>query len=249
MTNNRVAFQLYNGDPTNLQGYKAVGTHLIFDIKLGENFRRKARCVGDGHRTATPSSVTYSSVVSRDSVRIGLLIAALNELDIKCADIQNAYLTAPCAEKLYTWAGPEFGNDEGKPFIIVRALYGLRSAGASFRAFLAEHLDNLGFRSSVADPDVWLRPALKPDGEEYYEYVLIYVDNVMAISHDTERIIQHIGEKFKFKGGKWADSDIYLGANIDSKIHNGNKLWTMSSREYLKAAIIEVESKLKKEGS
>jgi len=54
MTNNRVAFQLYNGDPTNLQGYKAVETHLIFDIKLGENFRRKARCVEDGRRTATP---------------------------------------------------------------------------------------------------------------------------------------------------------------------------------------------------
>ena len=43
----RVAFELYNGDPTNLKGYKSVGTHLIFDIKLGENLRRKVRCVGD----------------------------------------------------------------------------------------------------------------------------------------------------------------------------------------------------------
>ena len=97
VNNNRIAFQLYNGNPKNLKGYKPVGAHLIFDIKLGEHFRRKARCVGDGHRTATPSSVTYSTVVSLDSVRIVLLIAALNELDTKCADIQNEYLTEPCA--------------------------------------------------------------------------------------------------------------------------------------------------------
>ena len=97
MKNNRIAFQFYIEDPTNLKGYKLVGTHLIFDIKLGEYFHRKARCFGDGHRTATPSSVTYSTVVSLDSVRIVLLIAALNELDTKCADIQNEYLTEPCA--------------------------------------------------------------------------------------------------------------------------------------------------------
>ena len=60
--------------------------------------------------------------------------------------------------------------------------------------------------------------------------------------------MKHIGKKFKFKRGKWTDPEIYLRANIDSKTHNGVKLWTMSSREYLKAAIIEVESKLKKEG-
>ena len=74
----------------------------------------------------------------------------------------------------------------------MRALYGLRSAGASFRAFLVEHLDNIGLRSSVANPDVWLRPALKLDGKEYYEYVLIYVDDIMAISHDTDRIIKQV---------------------------------------------------------
>ena len=122
MKNVRIAFELHDGDPTTLVGYQEVTTHLVFDVKLGENFRRKARLVGDGHKTGPPASVTYSSVVSRDSVRICLLLAALNELEIKCADIKNAYLTAPNREKVYTWAGPEFGSDEGKPFIITRAV-------------------------------------------------------------------------------------------------------------------------------
>ena len=82
----------------------------MFDIdcKMGENFRRKARLVAKGNQTETPPTFTYSSVVSRDSVRIAFLVAALNDLDILACDIQNAYLTADCREKIYTIAGPEF---------------------------------------------------------------------------------------------------------------------------------------------
>ena len=93
------AFELYGGDPSKLVGYQKITTHFIFDIKLGENFRRKARLVADGHKTKSPKSVTYSSVVSRDSVRICLLLAALNDLEVQAADIENAYLTADCREK------------------------------------------------------------------------------------------------------------------------------------------------------
>jgi len=68
--------------------------------------------------------VTYSSVVSRDSVRIAFLMAALNGLDVKAADIGNAYLNAKNRERNFTVAGPEFGSDEGTIYIIMRALYG-----------------------------------------------------------------------------------------------------------------------------
>ena len=67
---------------------------MIFDVKMGENFRRKARLVGGGHMTESPSSITYCSVVYQDSIRIALTIAALNGLDILACDIYNAYLTA-----------------------------------------------------------------------------------------------------------------------------------------------------------
>jgi hypothetical protein len=53
--------------------------------------------------------MTYASVVSGESVCIGLLIAVFNILSILAADIQNAYLTSPFDEKLYTVHGPEFG--------------------------------------------------------------------------------------------------------------------------------------------
>ena len=78
-----------------LPGYQEIGYHMIFDIKMDVNFTRKARFVAGGHTTDPPASITYSSVVSRDSVRIAFMLAALNDLDVFAADIGNAYLNAP----------------------------------------------------------------------------------------------------------------------------------------------------------
>ena len=78
-------------------------------------------------------------------------------------DIENKFLTAPCKEKVWLRAGPEFGVDQGKILLVVRALYGLKSASVSFRSFMANYLDDLGFIPSDADNDVWLRPAIKPN--------------------------------------------------------------------------------------
>ena len=51
------------------------------------------------------------------------MIAALNDIDLQAADIENAYLTAPCRQKIWTRAEPEFGMDEGKVFIVVRDIW------------------------------------------------------------------------------------------------------------------------------
>ena len=79
--------------------------------------------------------------------------------------------------------------DAGKKALIVRALYGLKSAGASFRAHLADCMQHLGYSACLADPDLWMKAAVRPDdGHQYYAYILRYVDDVMAISHDTEEV-------------------------------------------------------------
>jgi hypothetical protein len=133
----RTAFEEYDGDPNMLVGYTQITGHLVFNVKLGENFRRKARNCADGHKTGAPASVTYSTVVSRDSVRILLTIAALNGLDVLGADIQNACLMAPNKEKCWMIASPELGTEEGKTFLVVKVLYSRKSASFSFRSYMA----------------------------------------------------------------------------------------------------------------
>jgi hypothetical protein len=74
--------------------------------------------VAGGHQTDSPASITYSSVVARDSVRIILMIVALNGLDLNSCDIKNAYLTADCREKiLIKQAGPEFGPERAPVYM------------------------------------------------------------------------------------------------------------------------------------
>ena len=248
MKNNRVDFEEYDGKIEDLVAYEQISGHLIFDVKLSENFRRKVRFVADGHLVETPASVTYSTVVYRDSVRILLLAAALNGLEVKGADVQNAFLSANNLEKHWLRAGPEFGPEQGKVFIVVRALYGLKSASAAFRAFMARKLDEIGFQSSPADPDVWLRPAVKFNGEEYYEWVLMYVDDILAISMDPTAILKSMeGDTVKYKNGKIEPPEMYLGAKLQEKEINDYSCWTISSADYIKAAVQTVKDSVNKD--
>jgi Reverse transcriptase (RNA-dependent DNA polymerase) len=125
---------------------------MIFDIK--PDLTRKARFVAGGHMTDPPSKSVYSSVVTRDSIQIALLHAALNDLHVLIGDIQGAYLYAKTEELIWTTCGPEFGSDEGCPAKIVKALYGLKSSGACWREQMASTLRELGYTSCKADPDV-----------------------------------------------------------------------------------------------
>jgi hypothetical protein len=104
------------------------------------DFTRKTRLVAGGHVTQPPSILTYASVVTRESVRIALLLAALNDMSVLGADISNAYLTVPTTENVWTVLGAEWGSDAGKSAIIVRALYGLKSLGAAYRNHFASYL-------------------------------------------------------------------------------------------------------------
>jgi hypothetical protein len=173
---------------------------MIFYVKM-EDFRRKARFVLGGNTTVTPYAMTYASVVSRESVRLALTLAALNDLDVKMADIENAYLTAPITEKVWTVLGPEFGDESGKRALIVRALYRLKSSGAAFRNHLAECMKNLGWNPYRAR-DLWMKAEARPgDGVLYWAYILIYVDDILCVHHDPGAPLVKLDEYFKMKEG------------------------------------------------
>ena len=65
MKNAQPVFKAYDGNKEDLPpGYQQIKSHVIFDIKLGENFSRKALLVGGVHTTTSPSSIIFSLVVS-----------------------------------------------------------------------------------------------------------------------------------------------------------------------------------------
>jgi hypothetical protein len=212
---------------------------------------RKARFVAGGHTTEAPSSITYSSVVSQDSVRLGFMLAALNGLDVLACDfLENAYLNAPCKEMIWFEGGIECGEDNGKVLVFVRALYGLKSAGSSWRSTLAQALRDLGFESTLADPDVWLKPVARDNGFEYYEILFVYVDDsILTVSHKAKEVIEPIGKYYKVKPGSDKAPEIYLGTHIDKvQMPDGCKVWASSPCDYVRNEIKTVKGLLDEDG-
>lgn len=246
MYNVSIAFQILEPGESVPPGWTKSSGHIIFDVKM--DFTRKARWVKDGHRTPDPESSSYAGVVSRESVRIALTYAALNDIDILAADIRNAYLQAPSSEKHYIICGAEFGLEHvGKKALIRRALYGGKVAGRDFWHHLRDCMGHLGFRSSKADPDVWMRPAVRTDKSEYYEYVLLYVDDCLVLSEKAEDIIRkEIGKYFELKEESIGPPDIYLGGKLRRVVlENGSKAWAFGSSQYVQNAVKNVEEYLK----
>ena len=81
------------------------------------------------------------------------------------------------------------------------------------RSFLAETIDHMGFKSSEANPDAWMRPAIKLDGEEYYEYIQCYVNDALGISLNVKAVLQEIQRDLN----EIRLPDFYLGRNLESK--------------------------------
>jgi hypothetical protein len=71
----------------------------------------------------------------------------------------------------------------------------------------------LNFKPTRVDPDVYIRKNFR-GAEPYYEYLLVYVDDVLVVSHAPEEIMRSIGEQFKIKNNEYGPPTSYLGAGI-----------------------------------
>jgi hypothetical protein len=175
-----------------LDEYKRIVVHFVFAVK--HDLRHKARLVAGGHLTDPTTEGTYSGVVSLRSLRIATLAAEVNNLQIMVGDISSAYLEAHTKEKVYFIAGPEFGPLEGHLLVIDRALYGLRTSGARWHNCFADTLRDMGYNPCQADPDVWLK-----DCQTHYEYVCVYVDDIMFFGKDPQSFFNDLINKYGYK--------------------------------------------------
>ena len=151
----------------------------------------------------TPDSIDsiYSGVVSTRSLRLSIFLAKLNNMKIWAADMGNAYLEATTREKLYIVAEPEFEELQRHILVIHKALYGFKSSGLTWSQRIHDIMLKLNFRPCKADPCVWLREMKKK-----YEYIAIYVDDLLIVYEVPHKIIQDLKEKFKLKikgDGHW----------------------------------------------
>ena len=94
MNSVRVAFDIRGKGGIPPPGYQFIKYNMVFNVKM-EDLWHKASMVAGGYMTYVPPTITYASVVSHDTVRIALTMAALNYMSVKTYDIMNAYIKVP----------------------------------------------------------------------------------------------------------------------------------------------------------
>jgi hypothetical protein len=70
------------------------------------------------------------------------------------------------------------------------------------------------------DPDVLICAATKPSKKEYYEYLFVYTDDILAIGTDPSIVITRLNNCFTVKSDSIHPPDDYLGTKLkDTKQH------------------------------
>ena len=102
-----------------------------YDVKF--DGRRKCRLVAGGHMTDPSSEEILLEVVSLKSVRICIVVAKLNGLDVIAGNVGNAFLNGYTKKCVLFITRCEFPpRMRGKKLIAVKAIYGLKSSSARF---------------------------------------------------------------------------------------------------------------------
>ena len=125
-----------------------------------------------------------------------------------CGDVSNAFVTAPCLEKVYSRAGPKFGDRHNSIMVLTKALYGLLSSSHAFCRHFADFLHSMGFRSVCYDRDIWMWTQEDKTG---YDYICTHVDDFKIVACNPNHWLTQISGVFLLKST--GPPSYYLGNN------------------------------------
>ena len=93
----------------------------------------------------------------------------------------------------------------------------------------------MGYKSCVADPDVWMKPATNKEGYKYWAYMLVYVDDCLVIHHDPGPEMENLKSRYKLKNDLYGEPKGYLGANAEKYQvpDNSEFYWSIYAYNYI----------------
>ena len=99
---------------------------------------------------------------------------------------------------------------------------------------MASSLRDAGFASCKVDPDVWMKAAIKLNGDKYWAYVLCYVDDLLIVLHKPQEVMDFLSKRYTLKEGSVKEPTEYLGNQVGKwdmhdPLNPGKHCWVMSS--------------------
>ncbi|CAI7884827.1 unnamed protein product [Closterium sp. NIES-54] len=171
-------------------GANIVDAMWIFRVKRppGSPPALKARYVAQGfsQRLGVDYFQTFSPTSKMTTIRVLLHVAAQHDYELHSLDFSTAFLHGSLHEEIWLRRPPGFTESfpAGTQWSLRRPVYGLRQAPREWHDTLRTTLAGFGFAPATADPSLFLctDTSLPPF------YVLVYVDDLVFASADTEAL-------------------------------------------------------------
>ena len=100
-----------------------------------------------------------------------------------------------------------------------------------------ESLRLIGFCPSYADPDMYIK-----DHGTHYEYICMYVDDILFFSKSSVTVINSLKSLYILKGV--GEPEFYLGADISKAKVDGKVRTTIGAKTYIKNITDKIENLL-----
>ncbi|CAI7903857.1 unnamed protein product [Closterium sp. NIES-54] len=170
-------------------GANIVSGMWIFRVKRppGSLPAFKARYVARGfnQRQGVDFFQTFSPIPKMTTLRVLLHVAANRDYELHSPDFSTTFLQGSLHEEIWLRRPPGFTGSfpAGTQWSLRRPVYGLRQAPREWHDTLRTTLASLGFYPFTADPSLFLRTNTLPPF-----YVLVYVDDLVFTTADTEAL-------------------------------------------------------------
>jgi hypothetical protein len=70
------------------------------------------------------------------------------------------------------------------------------------------------YTSFKANPDMWMHDKIMLDGFQYWSYLLVYTDNILAINHEPQVVMHYLASRYTLRPGSVKEPEIYLGLQV-----------------------------------
>lgn len=176
----------------------------------------------------------FSPVVKMSSIRVVLGLAASLNLEVEQLDVKTAFLHGDLEEEIYM-EQPEGFEVKGKEHLVCKlkkSLYGLKQAPRQWYKKFDSFMEKHGYGKTTSDHCVFIKKF--SDGD--YIILLLYVDDMLIVGHDTKKIQslkKDLNKSFAMKDLGPAKQILGMRITRDRK---NNKLW-LSQHNYIEKVL------------
>lgn len=210
---------------------KAIGCKWLFKTKEDEKgnlVRHKARLVAQGfnQKFGEDFDEVFAPVAKQVTFRTLLTVASLHRMIVKHVDVKTAYLNAELKDTIFMRQPDGYAKGgESTVCRLRKSLYGLKQSARVWNQRINDVFKSMGFTPSMADPCLYVSKK-----GNIFNYIIIYVDDVLIATHTEEEFQQIFGVLEKmFKMTNLGEVKHFLG--IEVKQHKGN--YTLCQQKYI----------------